>query len=279
MSDVIDAVIKTRKTSEEIAIAALLNLENKSEIEIHKLILSGMSVRENIFPSGWYAPPPSGTSVLFDEKPFERLRYDSLRNPVYWPNETSTFNKETVGSIYFSPVDKKTGMMGDIGFTIYKGENEEIKHHLKNVYASVFKIAKHLDVGMKVSDLCSFAENLFRNKFTKTKWTTISSDPNQSINLGHSITGSYESNFAPGNTFEEIKETLRTKRINLINTENYKIPATCAFIVEARLEDSNKPYLPSAYFQFIVCFDNGKKTIIESFNKIFKTVGMDYMLT
>ncbi len=277
MSDFIDAVIKTRKISAEIAAQSLLRIDNVSEIEINKSILSKMSTYASIFPKGWYDPPPGGISVLFDESPFVRLQYDSLRNPIYWSNNSMLFKKESIGSVYFSPVDKKTRMMGDIGFTIYKGDNEEIKQHLKNIYSSILKIAEHAQIGMKFSDLCAFASNSFKNKFKPTRWVPISSDPNQSMNLGHSITGSFESDLNLGDTFEEIKETLRTKRVALIDTENFEIPATCAFIVESRLEDFNKPYLPSIYFQFIVCFDNGKKTILGCFEEIFKTVGMDYM--
>jgi|SRR3989344_4105275 len=277
MSDLIDAVIKTRKISAEIAAQSLLRIDNVSEIEINKSILSKMSECDDIFPEGWYAPPPGGISILFDEAPFERLQYDSLRNPAYWSNEKNIFKKESVGSVYFSPVDKKTRMMGDIGFTIYRGDSEEIKQHLKNVYSSILKIAEHAQVGMKFSDLCSFASNLFKNKLKPTRWVTISSDPNQSINLGHSITGSFESNLTFGDTFEEIRETLKNKRVALIDTENFEIPDTCAFIVESRLEDWNNSKLPSAYFQFIVCFDNGKKKILGCFEEIFNTVGMNYM--
>src|SRR3989338_2922440 len=114
MSDLIDAVIKTRKISAEIAAQSLLRIDGASEIEIHKLILSKMSEHSDIFPTGWYDPPPEGISILFDETPFKRLQYNSLRNPEYWSKEERKFTKETVGSIYFSPVDKKTGMMGDI---------------------------------------------------------------------------------------------------------------------------------------------------------------------
>jgi len=278
MSDLIDAVIRTRELSGKIAQEVLLDIENISEVELHERILKKMSEHEDIFPTGWYDPPPGGASVLFDESTFERLKYDSLRKPLYWPSKKSVFKKETVGSIYFSPVDRKTGMMGDIGFTLYTGENEEIREHLKNVYTSILAIANHVEVGMKVSDLCAFAKKLFQDKFRRTKWITISSDPNQSINLGHSVTGSLDTNFITGDTFEEIKETLKTKRVHLIDTENLEIPATCALIVESRLEDLNRPHLPSAYFQFIVCFDNGKKTILRDIDKIFKAVGMDYIL-
>ena len=110
-----------------------------------------------------------------------------------------------------------------------------------------------------------------------TKWVPISSDPNVAINLGHSLPGSFEKNFIFGNGYEQTKETIRTKRVPVIETEHFKIPGTCAFTIESRLEDLNDPDIPSAYFHFIVCFNNGKKTILGNYKQVFKTVGMDYM--
>ena len=78
-------------------------------------------------------------------------------------------------------------------------------------------------------------------------------------------------------TFEEIKKTITQERVYIKEIVNFKIPETCAFTVESRLEDLNYPDLPSVYFHFIVCFDKGKKIILENFDQIFKAVGMDYM--
>ncbi len=278
MSDLIEAIIKTRETAGDIAALSLLNIENISEIELHTLILNKMSAFEDIFPKGWYDPPHGGVSVLFDEAPFERLLYDSLRNPKYSPNETYRFKKETVSGIYFSPVNKTTKTLADIGFTMYRGENEEIKRHLKKSYDVIFKIAEHAQVGMKFSELCKFGGDLFyANNLKPSRRATISSDPNQSLNIGHSVPGSLESDSISGDNFEEIKENIRTKRVHLIDTENFEIPKTCAFTVESRLEDLNNPNMPSASWHFIVCFDSGEKTILSNFDKIFSTVGMDYM--
>ena len=138
-------------------------------------------------------------------------------------------------------------------------------------------IAEHTEVGMNFRDLCNFAADSFKGKLTMTKWVARNSDPNQTINLGHTIPGSFEDNLIFGNTFEEIKETIRVKRVPFIDTEDFKIPNTCAFTVESRLEDFKNSNLPSVHFHFIVCFDNGKKTILENFDEIFKTVGMDYI--
>ncbi len=96
------------------------------------------------------------------------------------------------------------------------------------------------------------------------------------MNLGHTIPGSYgKINF--GKSFEEIKSTITKERIYIKETTNFKIPETCAFTIESRLEDIHKPYLPSVYFHFVVCFDEGEKIILENFSKIFSAVGMDYM--
>ncbi len=278
MSDLIDSIIKTREAAAKIAEEVLLNIENISEVELHKRILEKMFACEIIFPEGWYQPPLGGTSVLFDKTPFDRLRYDSLRNPKYAPTEDHKFGKEAVGSIYLSPVNKTTNALADIGFTIYRGENEEIKKHLKKSYKAVLEITEHAEVGMKFSELCKFASNLFiSNNLKPSKQITISSDENQSLNLGHSIPGLLENDKILGNDFQKIKEEIRTKRVHFINTENFEIPETCAFTVESRLMDLNNSSMPNTSWHFIVCFDNGKKTILENTRKIFKAVGMDYM--
>jgi len=277
MSDLIDAVIRTRKIAEQIAIKSLEDIAGISEAGLRDKIISEVKNHTEIFSEGYYSPPPLGIGVIFNEKPFDRFKYDSLRNPDFWPKENSHFKQETVGMVYFSPVDRKTGMIGDIGFTFYLGDSEEIKQHIKNCYSAILDVAKHAEVGMTFSGLCSFASSHFANKFKMTKLTASNSDPNQSINLGHTIPGSFEKDFVFGDTFEKVKETITKNRVPFIDTENFEIPQTCAFTVESRLEDLNNPNLPSVYFHFIVCFNKGEKTILENFDEIFTAVGMDYM--
>ena len=277
MSELIDAISKTREITAEIFTKSLVDIDGNSEAKVKDKIRSEIKANIEILVDGWYNPPAHGIAVLFADTPFERLKYDSLRNPVYWSSQNFTFDKETVALIFFSPVHRKTKMIGDIGFTLYKGDNEKIRDHIRKSYNVILEIAKYAKVGMKFSELCTFASKLFYGKFKPTKWVTISSDPSQSINLGHTVPGSLGKNITFGNSFEEIKENIRTGRVHIINTENFEIPATCAFTVESRLEDLNNPDMPSVYFHFIVCFDEGKKTILENFNKIFNVVGMDYM--
>ena len=277
MSDLIEAVKKTRELAADIFTKSLINLEGNSEIEIREKILSEVKNHSEIFTEGWYDPPPFGVAVLLDKKPYERLLFKSLRNSECWPNEISKFDKETVGMVYFSPVDCKTKMLGDIGLTIYRGNDQEIKEYIKKCYKSILSVAEHAKVGMKFSDLCIFADKLLKNKYKIVGWMTASPKSQKLMNFGHTIPGSFENNFVFGNAFEEIKESIRTKRLFINEIDNFEITKTCAFTVETRLLDPEKLYLPVVYFHFIVCFNKGKKEVLENFSEIFKTVGMDYM--
>lgn len=277
MSNKIDAIIKTRKIAADILVKSLVNIYGKSEIEIREKILKEISTRADIYGEGWYSPPPFGVCVLLDGNPYTRLQFKSLRNPSAWPIENSLLEKESVGIVYLSPVDKTTGMLGDIGLTIYNGENKEIKEHIRKCYQVIRAIAEKAEVGMHFNDLYKVADGLFENNLKIIEWMTTTNDPNLGINLGHTIPGSYDDNLNPNNSFEEIKDFITKKRIYINKAEDFKIPETCAFTVESRLVDKEKIYLPNVFFHFVVCFNKGEKTILDNFDKIFSTVGMDYM--
>ena len=275
MSDLIDSIKKTRELTADIFVKSLVDLKDKSEFEIAQKILLEVKNHNEIFSEGWYSPPSFGVAVLLDSMPYKRLEYDSLRKPEFEPSHDIYFGKETVGMIFFSPIDKKTNMIGDIGFTVYNGTNKEIQNHLKNSYKAILDIAKHAKVGMTFDEVCSFADNRLKNNFKITRWITKNSIP-EGMNFGHTIPGSYE-NINFGEFFEEIKSTITKGRIYIKENVNFKITETCAFTIESRLEDINNTNLPIAYFHFIVCFDNGKKTILENFENIFKIANMDYI--
>lgn len=278
MSDLIQSIIHTRELASNILTNSLTGIDGLSEIDIKTKMQDGLQKNRELFPEGWYDPPPSGIVTLLAQKPFARLLYESNRNEDYWPQKTFTFNAETVGNIYISPVNRQTNMFGDVGFTFYRGTDKKIKNHLKQCYLTILEIAKYAQADMKFSDICSHAFKLYKHKFKPTNWLTISSDPNHTLNLGHTVPGSFENDFQFGENFKQIKETIRTKRIYINDNESFIIPKTCAFTMESRIEDYYDPSLPSVFFHFIVCFDKGKKTILDNFEKIFKTVGMDYIL-
>jgi hypothetical protein len=74
--------------------------------------------------------------------------------------------------------------------------------------------------------------------------------------------------------FNELKDLISRKRINVNRFERFKIPTNIAFTCEARLEDSNNPSLPLVFFHLVVTFKEGKKKILADFNSIFEAVGM-----
>ena len=277
MPDLIETIIETRKTASEIVLKCLKDINNVSELELRDRLLDETRKHTELFPQGWYDPPLFGISVLFAQKPFKRLEFNSMRNSEYFPKIDSYFLDETVGVIYLSPVDHKTGMIGDFSLTVYNGNDEEIKKHIKKCYEELFSLTEYVKVGMKFSDSYKYSMNLFKNEFKTIGEMTTNSDPNLGINLGHTIPGSFENNFTFGNSFEEVKNTIRTKRLYINEVENFIIPDTCAFTIEARLEDINKPELPKVYFHFIVCFNKGKKIVLENFDEIFKIAKMDYI--
>lgn len=277
MSNLIDAIIGTRKTAEQIVIKSLTDIDNASEVLLRERILALIKTHNELYETGWYAPPPSGISILFDTAPFKRLQFESLRNEESFPSEESVFKKESVGIIYLSPVDLKTNMIGDIGFTIYNGNNEQIKKHIDRCYHTTLAIAEHAEVGMRFKELYSFAMDLFKKKLKIIGWMTTTSDPNLGINLGHTVPGSFENNLNFGNSFEDILNTIKNNRIYINNVEDFEIPETCAFTVEARLADIDNPHLPNAFFHFIVVFNKGEKTILNNFENIFKIANMDYI--
>lgn len=278
MSDFIKAIKETREIASEIANKSLLNIKHLSEVELREKILSEVLLHNNLFPKGWYDPPPSGVGILFDATPFKRLQFSSLRDEKCFPNKNCTFENESVGMVYFSPIDKVTNMIGDIGLTVYNGNNEKIKQHIKKCYDTTYAIADYAKVGMTFSELFSFAMDLFKNEFKLVEWMTTTSDPNKGINLGHTIPGSFGEGLEFGNSFEQVRETITKNRIYINQVENFQIPQNCAFTVEARLADVNDPELPNTFFHFIVTFDNGQKEILENFENIFKTVNMNYLL-
>ena len=215
------------------------------------------------------------TVVLFDVAPYARLQFESLRSEKSWPIE-SIFTRESVGLVYMSPVDKRTSMIGDIGLAVYKGEENQIIDHIKTCRDMVIAAAELAEIGMEFRELFHSAISLFKKRGGKViGWMTTNHDPLK-LNLGHTAPGSYQV-LQFGDAFEQVRETIRTKRLYINELETFKIPETCAFTVEARLTDESLR-LPNAFFHVIVTFSQGKKGILTDFDGIFKAVGMDYML-
>ncbi len=277
MINSISAITTTRALASEIISRCMVDIDAISEASLRDRILFEMAQCKDVFDEGWYSPPPGGVAVLSDTEPFERLQFQTLRNATWWPTEASQFSKETVAVVYLSPVEKSTGMIGDFGFTFYQGDNIEIKEHIRTCYDAILSVAEHAKVGMSFAELFANATSAFEQARKGVNWMKTISDPLKGINLGHTVPGTYGDDFRSTGTFEEIKNEITTKRVYINVAENFVIPETCAFTVEARLADLDNPDLPNVFFHFIVTFSEGKKEILKNFEEVFKTANMDYI--
>ncbi len=273
----IEAIARTRDTTSKIIAASLGRIENATEVEIRDSLLERMATHGELFPQGWYDPPPGGSSVLWAQRPFNRLQFETLRDKSFWPSEISRFETETVGMIYLSSVDRPTKMIGDIGLTIYNGADAKIQEHIRAVLGVIHGVAERAKVGMKLSHLYAEAMRMFDTHHKVIKWMTTHDDP-MKVNLGHTIPGSFGESVPDESTFEEIKEFIRSKRIYINESETFRLPSTCALTVEARLVDTRDLDLSNVLFHLIVTFSEGERRILTNFDDIFRTVAMNYML-
>lgn len=246
-----------------------------SEAALRDALVAKMAAEPSIYPAGWYDPPPGGVAFLAAEAPFARLQFESLRPERSWPSAESKVSEEAVVMAYLSPVHKETGMLGDIGLTLYRGKDERVRAHLRSCYETVLGLAERAEPGMRMRDLFDIAmEDVFKKGGRHIGWMSTTHDPQQ-VNLGHTAPGSY-GELLPSGSFEEVREAIRTRRLYINAVEEFRIPDTCAFTVEARLTDASEE-MPNTFFHLIVLFEDGKRRILSGFDEMFEAWDMGYM--
>lgn len=271
-----------------ITLEKLLNQKKPiSEIDLRDTWLLELRKNKNIFPDGWYIPPPHGIGVLFStDKNFNRIKFKSLRQNESWPrNDIFLDKKNGFILVYCSPVDKQTGIIGDFGLNIYFGDNSKIKSLLQKHLIMVKKIFTTVKAGMKLSDLHLIAKTIIeKNNFTNEWW--ISTTDSTGTNYGHTIP---MTNTSWTNTELEILKdgeknwqetrTMINKKRKFINAyEETVIKPGMAITLEPRVILKDHKDLPTIYFHTIIFFkENGQKELLTDFEEIFKIVGMDYL--
>ncbi len=254
--------------------------------------------KREIFPEGWYISPPSklngsphGIGTLFaNEAKNKRVNYDSLRRPPNHPQENIYFDKKTgMMYVYASPVDRKTGMIGDWGGTFYIGNNPDIIERLKHCWEINRKIVDQIKVGMTFQDLTSIAFNLFEREGVYNE--VLRTDTSQPGNIGHTVPASYEdwSNQEidilnkykqdDPQTWEAIYTLISGKRKYIDPTESLAIKPNMAFTLEPRLTIRNRQAeIPMSSFHGIVTIDGqGNIELLTNFQDTFELI-MPYML-
>lgn len=277
MDTLVSKVIQTRAQAAALLAEVLPESTGRSEREVRDAIRDRAALQSEWYPDGWYDPPEGGVAVLFGDGPqYERLQFDSLRSPQFFASNDVRSGSETVGLVYVSPVDRATGMIGDIGFSFYRGEDVHIQQHLKACHDVLLASAHMIEVGMPFRDIYHTTMDQFAKSEKKIGWMTTDHDPLK-INLGHTVPASLGECVLPQGSFEEVREAIRSSRLYINAEETFRVPATGAFTLEARLTDMSET-LPNAFFHFIVTFSDGKRDIRSDFGDIFTSLEMHYMV-
>ncbi|MDO8583504.1 MAG: M24 family metallopeptidase [bacterium] len=283
------------KTTREIAAKSLYSTlknilsKNKpiSELYLRDAWLSEMKKYKEIFPDGWYIPPPHGIGVLFGtEEDLSRINFTSLRPKEFWPRNDIFLNLNNgIALLYAGPVHRESGIIGDFEMTLYFGKNKNIINQLKTNLDIINKIFENAKIGTRLSEIASKADKLLkRNDLINTIYSI--SDPTNS-NIGHTIPFSYEDMkdkekkillYAKDN-WKRFYTMLSKKRKFINKIEQLEIKPGMAITIEPRSKIKNNPSSPLISFHAIALFyKNGDKELLTEFEKIFKLVGMDYML-
>ncbi len=291
MNDKLEICKKTREiaaTSLYKTLEKVLNTRKKiSESEFRDLWLSELRKQKSIFLDGWYISPPHGIGVLFatDKNP-QRISHKSLRPKLSWPRNNIFLNtKNGIALFYASPVDKKTGIIGDFGMTIYFGKNAAIINHMKKCLEITKKTFSYIKNKMTLSEIAEYTNQLLLLNHVENG-VTSSTDPT-GFNSGHTIPATEQSwseieqkiLFSNKSTWEEKCKVISEKRNFVNSSQKLKIKPGLAFTIEPRPIVKENPNIPMVLFHSIVLVKtNGKKELLTDFDDIFRLTNMDYML-
>jgi hypothetical protein len=235
-----------------------------------------MAQNPDVLTEGWYQPPPGGLAILLGQPPlFERLEYESLRDESSWASSENILKEGALVYAYASPVHSDTGLLGDIGVTLYSGKQQRIRDYLRECLDVSLETAKRAEIGMPLRELYTFADRRIRS-FGYRNQTPSSTDPS-SMNIGHTVPWSYESGLAAPALSDpaELRGQIKRGRMFLNGGATQVILPDMAFTVEPRLIAED---LPLCGYHIIVVFDGGSRHVLTGFEEIFELFEMDYML-
>ncbi len=230
--------------------------------------LHEMSENRDIYPGGWYCPPPSGIAVLTGE----RLKFDSLRNEEYWPSDERFIDwKNGLLYAYCSPVSKKTGRMGDMSVTLYFGKDEKIRKHFRNCRAAAEEIFAHLEDSTGPGELFRYAQEVFRKRGLLSN--VISRTDSLPSNLGHTFCrlDRFENDLTL--TQEEIR-FLSSSRKFLNEGADFGFEDGLQFTVEPQLLSMEDPTLPKVSHHFLVKKTKEGFIVCNDIDRLLKRFGL-----
>ena len=271
-------LVKRTRASAATALVKVLEsgVQGASEKEICDSWLRNMERDSRISNEGWYQPPPGGLNVLIGQPgtSYERLNYESLRREDVWSREDIWLRDDSLVYVYASPFDRASGMIGDIGLTLYRGHEKAIWDHLAVCLDVTARVAHYAEVGMELRELFHYAvkeiakANL-RNE-TSSTGTGVS-------NIGHTVPWSYEA-YPPdvkqvlaSGPEAEVGHAISVRRVSINDSASLKIGPNMAFTIEPQVASSQGPLCS---YHLIVCFSGGERTVISNFEPIFNAFGM-----
>lgn len=198
----------------------------------------------DVIADGWYSPPPKGIAVLTDG----RVNFDSLRNSCNWSDGTA-IDWDGVLYAYASPVDRRTGLIGDISVTLYFGKDQKIRDHVRRCHDATIELFERLGEAESAGDLFRMSQSVFEKH--RLKSTVISRTDNMPINLGHTFPCLNE---APeGETLsEDEKNGISRARKFLNSSAEWGFENGLQFTVEPQLVSLDDPDLPKITQHYVV---------------------------
>lgn len=258
-----------------------------TEAEIRDMWLFELRKNDDIFKDGWYSPPPNGIGLLMatdNDGEDSRLNYKSLRPEKIWPRKDIKLNLENgIIYAYSSPVDKKTGIIGDFGITLYFGEKKEIINHLVLCRKIVQQVFEYVKIGLTFSDIAKYMKGLI-TMYDLNNLIECKTSPSSADDVGHTIPfimeniSRKEMEILKSENHDEIKRMISEKRIFARASEDQVVENGMAFTIEPRPRVVNNPKIPMVSFHSIcVIHENGEKELITNFDDLFDLAGMGYM--
>jgi hypothetical protein len=253
--------------------------EPASESAIRDRWLDGLREPAGLFSAGWYQPPPTGACVLIGhpDDDFARLNYESLRNPNTWSREDIHLREDSLVYAYASPVHGASGMIGDIGITLYGGSDASIREHLTACLDVTASTAEFAEVGMELREVFHFAQAAA----SASGISNVASSTASGIsNIGHTVPFSYVDYPADLPALLEAREedqvcaAISAARVSINAQATLRIPSTIALTIEPQI---HSPSAPLCSYHVIVVFVDGAKLVLADFDELFDAFGMDYM--
>ncbi len=280
---------KTRQIAAKSLVKVLKEiLENDSDVSearFRDLWAEELNLNPQIYPGGWYNPPPSGIGILFgkDSESPNRITYKSLRPQDLWPNENIKLDREKgIAYLFASPVNQDTGIIGDFGVTIYFGEDPKMKKHLIDVFKITKRIFDYAQTGMKFCEIAMYFSNLCKEN-NLVNLVTSTTDP-IGTNIGHTIPSiDKDWNLEEQEVFRSkdwslVCKMISEKRIFVNEIKEEILQPGMAITIEPRLQSALDPTLPMVSFHTIGLFyTNGRKELITEYEKVFRQAGMSYL--